>query len=117
MPRARIPAAAVPRWLTSQTRTDTVNPVPATYSTYEAKARLSEILRQVRAGKTVRISYRGEAIAEIRPLRRTRGGLEQRLQDLAERGALVPGAPGKGDYRPVARRPGALRRFLADRNA
>ena len=42
-----------------------------TYSTYEAKARFSEVLRQVREGKTVTISYRGEPAAEIRPIRVT----------------------------------------------
>ena len=35
------------------------------YSTYEAKAKLSEILRKVRAGQKVGISYRGELVAEV----------------------------------------------------
>ena len=39
-----------------------------TYSTYEAKARFSEVLRQVRAGTTVTVTYRGEPVAEIRPI-------------------------------------------------
>ena len=30
------------------------------YSTYEAKAKLSEILRKVRAGQSIGISYRGD---------------------------------------------------------
>ena len=38
-----------------------------TYSTYEAKAKFSEVIRKVRAGQTVRIAYRGEEIAEVRP--------------------------------------------------
>ena len=37
-----------------------------TYSTYEAKARFSEVLRQVREGETVTVTYRGEPVAEIR---------------------------------------------------
>ena len=36
-----------------------------TYSTYEAKARFSEVMRKVRSGQRVRITYRGEEIAEI----------------------------------------------------
>ena len=36
------------------------------YSIYEAKARFSEVIRQVREGKTVTVSYRGEPVAEIR---------------------------------------------------
>ena len=36
-----------------------------TYSTYEAKAKFSEIMRKVREGKHVYISYRGKEVAEI----------------------------------------------------
>jgi prevent-host-death family protein len=39
-----------------------------TYSTYEAKARLSEILRGVRRGQRAVIAHRGTPIAEVRPL-------------------------------------------------
>ena len=35
-----------------------------TYSTYEAKAKFSEVIRKVRAGQRVVIAYRGEEIAE-----------------------------------------------------
>jgi prevent-host-death family protein len=88
-----------------------------TYSIYEAKAKLSEILRKVARGKTIRISRRGEPLAEIRPLRREPAGLEQRISDLRERGVLSAPAPGRAvGLKPVARRAGALRRFLADRN-
>ena len=38
------------------------------YSTHQARARLSELLRHVRDGKTVTITYRGEPVAEVRPL-------------------------------------------------
>ena len=39
-----------------------------TYSTYEAKARFSEIIRHVREGRTVTVSYRGEPVAEVRSI-------------------------------------------------
>ena len=42
--------------------------VARVYSTYEAKAKLSEILRKVRAGQRVGISYRGELVAEVAPV-------------------------------------------------
>jgi prevent-host-death family protein len=88
-----------------------------TYSTYEAKARLSEILRKVARGKTIRISRRGEPIAEIRPVRREPAALEQRISDLREQGVLSAPPPRQsGRLKPVARRTGALRRFLADRS-
>lgn len=84
-----------------------------TYSIYEAKARFSEILRQVREGQTVTVSYHGRPVAEIRPIEQDRT-LEERLDDLERRGMLVRQA-GKRKLRPVAKRPGALRRFLEDR--
>ena len=88
-----------------------------TYSTYEAKAKLSEILRKVARGKTIRISRRGEPIAEIRPLRREPAVLEQRISELREQGVLSASSPRRaGRLKPVVRRTGALRRFLADRN-
>ena len=85
------------------------------YSTYEAKARFSEVLRHVREGKTVTISYRGEPVAEIRPLRRESTDLEERLADLERRGILTPRPK---DPKPIELGtpvPGALKRFLADR--
>ena len=39
-----------------------------TYSAHEAKARFAEMLRHVREGETVTVSYRGEPVAEVRPL-------------------------------------------------
>ena len=36
-----------------------------TYSTYEAKARFSEIIRKIRSGKHVRITYRAREVAEV----------------------------------------------------
>ena len=39
-------------------------------SVYEAKTRFSEVIRQVREGRTITISYRGEPVAEIRPARK-----------------------------------------------
>ena len=57
-----------------------------TYSTYEAKARFSEVIRHVRDGKTVTVSYRGEPVAEIRPLERPTT-IEQRTQELERRGS------------------------------
>jgi prevent-host-death family protein len=85
------------------------------YSTYEAKAKLSEILRKVERGRVVRISRRGEPIAEIRPIRRAPVSLEERIDELRQRGAVTEPSTGARSLRPLARRPGALRRFLSDR--
>jgi prevent-host-death family protein len=87
-----------------------------TYSTYDAKARLSEILRKVESGRTIRISRRGEPIAEIRPVRPEPTRLEDRIEELTDAGALTRPADPTAALRPLAVRPGALDRFLADRD-
>lgn len=89
----------------------------ATYSTYEAKARFSEILRQVRRGDSVFITYRGTEVAEIRPVKKKRS-LEERLERLERAGLLKPPAKSRGGdaLRPLAERPGALARFLESRD-
>lgn len=87
-----------------------------TYSTYEAKARFSEVLRQVREGKTVTISYRGEPAAEIRPIAPKKQTLDERLNEMERRGVLTRAKDPNAPIRPVAHVPGALERFLADRN-
>ena len=86
------------------------------YSIYEAKARFSEVIRQVREGKTVTVSYRGEPVAEIRAIpQRQKPPLDERLKDLERSGSLVRSAIPRRTFRPVERRPGALSRFLAER--
>ena len=87
-----------------------------TYSTYDAKAKLSEILRKVEDGRTIYISRHGQPIAEIRPIQREPVTLEQRIAELTERGVIVPPADPTAVLRPIANRPGALREFLEDRN-
>ncbi len=85
------------------------------YSTYEAKAKFSEIIRKVRAGKCVVISFRGEHVAEIRPIEAAEETVAGRLQRLEGEGVLVGArARGKG-FRPIVRKPGALARFLRSR--
>ena len=90
--------------------------MPTTYSTYEAKTRFSEILRKVRSGQSVLVSYHGRAVAEIRPVEEEKT-FEQRLQRLVAEGLLVrPQRSQGGKMRPLARRPGALKRFLDQRD-
>ena len=87
-----------------------------TYSISEAKARFSEVIRQVREGRTVTVSYRGEPVAEIRSIgRRPTPTLEERLGDLERSGALVRPAQPRQTFRLAGRRPGGLLRFLAER--
>ncbi len=86
-----------------------------TYSTYEAKAKFSELIRKVRDGETVLITYRGKEVAEIKPVKRETTVWE-RIAKLREQGILSGPAEKKCDWKPIAYRPGALKRFLEERD-
>lgn len=88
-----------------------------TYSLYEAKAKLSEIIRQVRErGRSATITYRGEPVAEIRPLPSVREDLSAHLAALEGRGVLVRARQPRAPLPPpLGERPGALERFLEER--
>ncbi len=86
-----------------------------TYSTYEAKARFSEIIRKVRSGKHVRITYRGREVAEVTPIRGDEGTLEGRMRRLEEDGRLDPQRPAPVALTRLLRKRGALKRFLESR--
>ena len=87
-----------------------------TYSLYEAKAKLSAIVRMVREGKTIVVTLHGEPVVEMRPVESRSGGLEARMDDLADRGVLVRAESRRARPATVARKAGALKRFLADRD-
>ena len=87
-----------------------------TYSLYEAKAKLSAIIREVRQGRRIVVTVRGQAVAEIRPLTPPSVGLEARLDDLAERGILLRADAVAKPPKVIERKAGALERFLADRH-
>ena len=87
-----------------------------TYSTYEAKAKFSEVMRKVRAGQHVIIEYRGDPIAEIKPIEGAATTLEKTMARLEDHG-IISRAPRRaaGAFRPLGKRPGALKRFLESR--
>lgn len=85
-----------------------------TYSTYEAKARLSELLGHVRKGEPVTITHRGEPIAEVRPVERVEPSLTARIAELRRKGIMTR----KGELHPfktLQKKQGALQRFLDSR--
>ncbi len=90
------------------------------FASHEAKARFSEVLRKVRAGETIVVTYHGEEVAKIIPVVRSGDGLEDRLARLEDLGRL-PAARAKGERPRIselarAKRPGALARFLEERH-
>ncbi len=87
-----------------------------TYSLYDAKARLSALVRKVRDGHHVTITVHGKPVAELRPVAKMEEGLAARLQELEERGVLVPAVNPGAPLKAIAKRPGALKRFLSERD-
>jgi prevent-host-death family protein len=86
-----------------------------TYSLYEAKAKLSAIMRQVREGRSVVVTVHGEPVAEIRPITATAQDVSGKLRMMEKRGTLMRQPIAK--LQRIARKRGALRRFLRDRDA
>jgi prevent-host-death family protein len=87
--------------------------MPRSYPVHEAKAKLSEILRRVKQGRSVTISERGRVIARVVPIERPRD-LPARLRRMEADGVVVRGRKPRA-IRPLVKRPGALRRFLRSR--
>ena len=83
------------------------------YSVDEAESKLREILRSVKRGRTVRISERGQEIARVVPV--AAPILGSGLDRLENTGQLTRGTGDIRMIRPIAHRPGALRRFLRSR--
>lgn len=84
--------------------------------TPKTKARLSELIDRVRKGDIVTITHRGEPVAEVSPVTRSNTSIEMRLDELRRRGIVsISAREAKGEIKTVARKPGALRRFLDSR--
>ncbi|HYM61854.1 MAG TPA: type II toxin-antitoxin system prevent-host-death family antitoxin [Thermoanaerobaculia bacterium] len=88
--------------------------MPKTYSTYEAKARLSELLDRVRKGDVVTITHRGQPVAEVRPIERSKESLSTHL-DTLRRSGIISHRDEARAFKPLGTRRGALRRFLESR--
>jgi len=90
--------------------------VSRVYSTYEAKAKFSEVLRKVRAGQRVLITFRGEIVAQMAPVEPAKQTLASRLEQLEATGVIGPPGKPSGGFPRFQRRPGALTRFLRSRD-
>ena len=87
-----------------------------TLTLYEAKARFSEVLRLVGEGATIVVTVRGRKVARIIPYGDET--IDARLARLVASGRLTPPrvAGGAGPRPRGRRQPGALDRFLAERD-
>ncbi len=95
--------------------------MPEEYSIYDAKARLSALVREVReTGRSFYITVHGEPVAELRPIEREnkKQTTEERIAELTARGVITPSTMHPSDPRafPIGEHvPGGLQRFLDDR--
>jgi prevent-host-death family protein len=92
--------------------------MPDEYSLYEAKAKLSALVKQVREGHTVIITVHGQPAAELRPIdpNARPQSLDERLAELTARGVLLTPKPSDRSSYPIGpRKAGALQRFLSER--
>ena len=83
------------------------------YSIYEAKAKFSELLRQVKQGTDIIVTERGVPIAKVMALQKEET-LESRVQGLLRSG-LMSEPKTNGDLPKGIRKNGALQRFLKAR--
>ncbi len=64
----------------------------------------------------VTITYRGEPVAEVRPISPSPTDFEDHLQKLSDQGVLKRAKSLAGGLKTVVDQPGALERFLQDRD-
>lgn len=91
-----------------------------TYSLYETKAHLSAIVRQVREGGSVIVTVHGEPAVEIRPVAKSTAKAlsrnEARYLELIASGEIIPARDPKAKMKIGEHIPGALQRFLDERD-
>ena len=90
--------------------------MPHTYSIFEAKAKLSELLRLVKNRQPVTITERGKPIAIVSPYSESSNNIEERLRQAEERGEVIRASGGTQEIEPLATKPGALKRFYESRD-
>jgi prevent-host-death family protein len=96
--------------------------MPRKVSLYEAKTNLSRLVREVREGGSVVITVHGEPAAELRaiePAPKRQQTNEERYQELKAKGIITPAKMHPSDpraWKPGKPKPGALKRFLEERN-
>jgi prevent-host-death family protein len=95
--------------------------MPDEYPLYDAKAKLSALVREVREGRSFVITVHGKPVAELRPYEPPPKAqtLAERIAELTAKGLITPSrlVPGEtGSLRVGPHIPGALQRFLDDRD-
>ena len=93
------------------------------YTTDEVRDNLSEILEAVSAGESITVICENVPVAEIRSLPENRrkpyfnsdDKLERHLEEMRRRGVLGPPSGPRKEFKATEHIPGALERFLKER--
>lgn len=85
------------------------------YSTYEAKAKFSELLRKIKKNKRIVITSRGTPIAELIPFVNEEETTLQRLARFESQGVIDGDTKIRDPFEPLDKSLGALKRFLHSR--
>lgn len=87
-----------------------------TYSIYDAKAKLSELIRFVKKFGPVIITERNKPVVQVIPVPEPAKTLEERTKELEAAGLISKGTKPLSIIRPLYKKPGALKRFLESRD-
>ena len=88
-----------------------------TFTISDLKSDPRWVLEQIRKDGAANIACDGKIVAEIRPLKPRKYTTERRLKELRYRGILRSSGEPKRPIEPGEPSPGALARFLAEREA
>lgn len=88
-----------------------------TFTISDLKSDPRWVLDHVRKGGAVNIACDGEIVAELRPVEPRKYTNERRLKELRYRGELRGSGEPRRPFEPGEPAPGALARFLAEREA
>ena len=83
--------------------------------TRELKTRLGSYLREVRRGRTIVVTDRGEPVAELRPIVLAKAGTAARLDQLVALGYLSRASPARlARFRPIRHKGPSLARAVVE---
>ena len=88
-----------------------------TFTISDLKSDPRWVLEQIRKDGAANIACDGKIVAEIRPLKPRKYTTERRLKEMRYRGILRSSGEPKRPIEPGEPSPGALARFLAEREA
>lgn len=86
------------------------------YSIYEAKAKLSELIRRVKHNRLITITERNVPVAMVIPIKKSSNKkIEQILKELEEQGIIESREANISNIKTILKKKNVLKRFLESR--